>query len=104
MRARTIGHFSAVRSVSTIALMVNSVWRIVFLPAGTAQLCYAVIAREERYPERVFGDRYPQSKARVRRWVWHAPTTVPIHLLHDPSPQLPVLQWLWARSSLGNGA
>ena len=73
MRARTIGHFTAVRSISPIAFMVNTVWPIVLLHAGIAQLCYAVIAREERYLQRVFGDGYPQSKARVRRWVWHAP-------------------------------
>ncbi len=52
-----------------IAFIVNTVWPIVFLPLGIALLYYGVIAREESYLERVFGDGYRQYKARVRRWV-----------------------------------
>ena len=52
-----------------IAFVVNTVWPIVFLPVGIALLYYGVIAREERYLERVFGDGYLHYKARVRRWI-----------------------------------
>ncbi len=52
-----------------IALIVNTVWPIIFLPFGIALLHYGVIAREESYLERVFGDEYLKYKARVRRWV-----------------------------------
>ena len=52
-----------------IAFVVNTVWPIIFLPFGIALLYYGVIAREESYLERVFGDEYRQYKARVRRWV-----------------------------------
>ncbi len=52
-----------------IALVVNTLWPIVFLPVGIALLHYRVIAREESYLERVIGDEYRQYKARVRRWV-----------------------------------
>ena len=52
-----------------IALLVNTVWPIIFLPIGIALLHYRVIAREESYLERVFGDEYLTYKARVRRWV-----------------------------------
>ncbi|MCZ6661345.1 MAG: isoprenylcysteine carboxylmethyltransferase family protein, partial [Actinobacteria bacterium] len=52
-----------------IAFVVNAFWPIVFLPFGIALLYYGVIAREESYMERVFGDEYRQYKARVRRWV-----------------------------------
>ena len=52
-----------------IAFVVNTIWPIVFLPFGIAMLYYGVIAREERYMEKVFGDEYRQYKARVRRWV-----------------------------------
>ncbi len=52
-----------------IAFVVNTVWPIVFLPVGIALLYYGVIAREESYLERVFGDEYRDYKTRVRRWV-----------------------------------
>ena len=32
---------------------------------------YGVVAREEAYLERRFGDAYRDFKARVRRWLWH---------------------------------
>ena len=52
-----------------IAFVVNMVWPIAVLPVGIALLYYGVIARDESYLERVFGDEYRQYKARVRRWV-----------------------------------
>ena len=52
-----------------IAFMVNTVWPIAVLPVGIALLYYGVIARDESYLERVFGDEYRQYKTRVRRWV-----------------------------------
>jgi len=50
-----------------IALIVNTVWLIIFLPIAIAMLHYGVIAREESYLERVLGDEYLRYKARVRR-------------------------------------
>ena len=52
-----------------IAFVVNTLWPIALLPVGIALLYYGVIAREERYMEKVFGDEYLKYKARVRRWV-----------------------------------
>ena len=52
-----------------ITLIVNTVWPIVFLPAGLIFMHYGVIAREESYLERVFGDGYAQYRAKVRRWL-----------------------------------
>ena len=52
-----------------IAFVVNMVWSIVLLPFGIGLLYYGVIAREESYMEKVFGDEYLKYKARVRRWV-----------------------------------
>ncbi len=40
-----------------IALVVNTVWPVVFLPAGLIFVHYGVIRREEQY------------QARVRRWI-----------------------------------
>ena len=51
-----------------IAFMMNAAWLIAVLPVGLALLYYGVIARDERYLERVFGDEYRRYKARVRRW------------------------------------
>ena len=52
-----------------IALIVNTVWPMVFLPAALIFTHYGVIAREESYLERVFGDGYRQYRAIVRRWL-----------------------------------
>ena len=52
-----------------IAFIVNTVWPIILLPLGIALLYGGVIAREESYMERVFGDEYLKYKARVRRWI-----------------------------------
>ena len=52
-----------------IALMVNTVWLIIFLPLGIVLLYFGVIAPEESYLEMVLGDEYLKYKARVRRWI-----------------------------------
>ena len=52
-----------------IAFVVNTLWPIVLLPLGIALLYYGVIAREESYMEKVFGDEYRAYRARVRRWL-----------------------------------
>ena len=50
-------------------LAVNTLWHVILLPAPLALLHYGVIAREERYLSRRFGDEYQQYRARVRRWL-----------------------------------
>ena len=52
-----------------IALVVNTAWPIIFLPATLVAIHYGVILREERYMERLFGEEYLRYKARVRRWL-----------------------------------
>ncbi len=52
-----------------VAFVVNTVWLTAFLPIGITLVYYGVIAREESYLEREFGDQYRHYKARVRRWV-----------------------------------
>ena len=51
-----------------IALIVNTVWPVVFLPLALIFMHYGVITREESYLERLFGDGYQQYRSRVRRW------------------------------------
>jgi protein-S-isoprenylcysteine O-methyltransferase Ste14 len=47
----------------------NSLWVILLLPVVIVTLHLGVIAREERYLERKFGETYLQYKASVRRWI-----------------------------------
>jgi protein-S-isoprenylcysteine O-methyltransferase Ste14 len=50
-------------------LLLNDPWPLVFLPLVIALVQRYVIAREETYLERTFGDEYRAYKARVRRWI-----------------------------------
>ena len=52
-----------------IALIVNTIWPIVFLLLGIALLYFGVIVQEESYLEEVLGDEYLKYKANVRRWI-----------------------------------
>ncbi len=51
------------------AVFANTLWPLVLLPALLLLMHRGVIAREERYLERRFGDDYRLYKARVRRWL-----------------------------------
>lgn len=52
-----------------LALLVNAGWPLVLFPVAIMLVERWVIAREEAYLERVFGDAYRAYKARVRRWL-----------------------------------
>ena len=52
-----------------LTLLVNDVWPLVLLPVVLALVQWRVIAREEAYLARKFGDQYRAYKARVRRWI-----------------------------------
>jgi protein-S-isoprenylcysteine O-methyltransferase Ste14 len=52
-----------------IALLSSAVWVLVPLPFVLAVIDRGVIAREERYLERKFGEEYLGYKRTVRRWV-----------------------------------
>lgn len=52
-----------------VTLLVNTPWPLVFLPVVLVVVRRRVIAREEAYLERTFGDAYRAYKARVRRWL-----------------------------------
>jgi protein-S-isoprenylcysteine O-methyltransferase Ste14 len=52
-----------------IGIAARSSWTLILtLPLAIA-IRYGVVAREEAYLERQFGDAYREYKARVRRWV-----------------------------------
>jgi protein-S-isoprenylcysteine O-methyltransferase Ste14 len=52
-----------------IAVLSSAVWVLVPLPVVLAVVDRGVIAREERYLERTFGEEYVGYKRRARRWI-----------------------------------
>ena len=52
-----------------IAVSVNAIWPLPLLPVALAAISLGVVARDERYLERKFGDEYLNYKTRVRRWI-----------------------------------
>jgi len=51
------------------ALPLHSLWPLVTLVPFALVIRYGVIAREEAYLERTFGEVYRRYRARVRRWL-----------------------------------
>ncbi len=51
------------------AILGQSLWALLILPAVLLVIRYKVIAREEPYLERQFGEVYTSYKACVRRWI-----------------------------------
>jgi len=52
-----------------VSLWVNSLWPLLLLPVVLVIMSRGVIAREEAYLERRFGDEYRSYRSRVRRWL-----------------------------------
>jgi protein-S-isoprenylcysteine O-methyltransferase Ste14 len=52
-----------------LALALGVIWALAFLPVVIFAVGRLVIAREEPYLERKFGDDYRDYKTRVRRWL-----------------------------------
>jgi protein-S-isoprenylcysteine O-methyltransferase Ste14 len=52
-----------------IAVLAEALWVLLPLPLVLLIIDRGVIAREERYLERKFGQEYLDYKQRVRRWV-----------------------------------
>lgn len=54
---------------AALALALGVIWALAILPFVLLAVDRLVIAREEPYLERKFGDEYRQYKGRVRRWL-----------------------------------
>jgi len=52
-----------------VALLINALWILLLVVPAVLVLRYGVIAREEAYLARKFGDAYRQYTAHVRRWL-----------------------------------
>ena len=68
-RTRNPGYLGMALAYAGIAIVSNAPWALVPLPVTIAVIDRGVIAREERYLERKFGERYTDYKRRVRRWI-----------------------------------
>jgi len=52
-----------------VALLINALWILLLVVPAVLVLRYGVIAREEAYLTRKFGEAYRQYMAQVRRWL-----------------------------------
>jgi protein-S-isoprenylcysteine O-methyltransferase Ste14 len=52
-----------------LAIAFNALWLLLALVPFALVIRYGVVAREEAYLERKFGDAYRSYRARVRRWL-----------------------------------
>jgi len=51
------------------AIAASSLWLLALLAPLLVLMRYGVVAREERYLEAKFGERYRTYRSRVRRWL-----------------------------------
>src|SRR5262245_54932366 len=51
------------------AIAFDNLWLLMMLVPFALLICYGVVAREEAYLERKFGDVYRGYRSRVRRWL-----------------------------------
>ena len=52
-----------------VALLVNALWIVLLVVPSVLVIRYGVIAREEAYLTRMFGEAYRQYMRQVRRWL-----------------------------------
>src|SRR5215470_11843476 len=52
-----------------VALLINALWILLLVVPAVLVIRYGVIAREEAYLTRKFGDAYRQYTTQVRRWL-----------------------------------
>jgi protein-S-isoprenylcysteine O-methyltransferase Ste14 len=67
--SRNPGYVALTMIYAGIAVLRNALWAILLLPVVVYVIQREVIAREERYLERTFGEEYVNYKAQVRRWI-----------------------------------
>jgi protein-S-isoprenylcysteine O-methyltransferase Ste14 len=56
-------------ALAGLAIAFDSLWILLTLVPFALVIGYGVVAREEAYLERKFGEAYRRYRARVRRWV-----------------------------------
>lgn len=67
--SRNPGYLGMAITYFGITLAAEAPWALVMLVPATLVIQYGVIAREERYLERLFGEEYLSYKRTTRRWI-----------------------------------
>ena len=67
--SRNPGYLGMAITYIGITLAAEAPWALVMLVPATFVIQYGVIAREERYLERLFGEEYLSYKRTTRRWI-----------------------------------
>jgi protein-S-isoprenylcysteine O-methyltransferase Ste14 len=67
--SRNPGYVGMAITYIGITLAAEAPWALVMLAPATLVIQYGVIAREERYLERLFGEEYLSYKRTTRRWI-----------------------------------
>jgi protein-S-isoprenylcysteine O-methyltransferase Ste14 len=67
--SRNPGYLGMTLAYAGTALLAEALWPLVVLPLVLIVVDRGVIAREERYLQRKFGDEYAVYKRRTRRWL-----------------------------------
>ena len=67
--SRNPGYLGMAITYIGITLAAEVPWALVMLVPATLAIQYGVIAREERYLERLFGEEYLSYKRTTRRWI-----------------------------------
>ena len=67
--SRNPGYLAMALLYAGIALVSDTPWAFATLIPALLVIRYGVIAREERYLERLFGEEYARYRSRTRRWI-----------------------------------
>ena len=62
-------YLGMVLALTGLAIVFDNLWMLLMLVSFALVIRYGVVAREEAYLERKFGDAYGGYRARVRRWL-----------------------------------
>jgi protein-S-isoprenylcysteine O-methyltransferase Ste14 len=67
--SRNPGYLGMALAFAGIAVLAEALWTLAFLAVVLAVVDRGVIAREQRYLERAFGEEYRRYKRQTRRWL-----------------------------------
>lgn len=62
-------YFAMFLALIGLAIVLDTLWLLVMLAPFALVIRYGVVAREEKYLDRKFGDSYRGYRSRVRRWL-----------------------------------
>ena len=69
-RTRNPVYLGLIAAYLSLALILESVWAVLFLGPVIWALHYQIVLKEEAYLEKRFGQAYLDYKAKTKRWLW----------------------------------